>query len=105
MVAGNRKALVAGAHSAAFWEAQAAARQETTDAVIADAGHRPDGAPRTLVLAADGLAQAVLLRDSAFLRLVESGGPLTSSGRTRRAFTAWQAAADRVERYIRLLGL
>src|SRR5262245_46877438 len=104
-VRGNKVALVVGQHSRSFWNAQEAARRDIVEAVIGDAGHTPDDAPRALLLAADGIAQAMLLRDAAFLRLVESGGPMTSAGRTRRAFVVWQSAVDRRERHLRLVGL
>jgi hypothetical protein len=102
---GNKAALIVGHRSTAFWTAHASALQEIAAATIADAGHTQDDAPRALRLAADGIAQASLLRDSAFLRVVESGGPLTSSGRTRRAFAVWMAASDRLEKHLRLVGL
>ena len=53
-------------------------------------------APEALRLAASSIAQAVIVQQSAFARLVESGGPLTSKGRSRRAFTVWLAATDRL---------
>lgn len=102
---GNGLAVVAGHRSVAFWQEHERERRELQRAVIEDAGHTLADVPRALLLAADGLAQAVLVRDSAYLRLTESGGPLTSAGRTRRAFTVWTTAADRVERHLRLLGL
>ena len=103
---GNDLALVVGNRSAAFWAEHEQARHELRDAIITDAGHDPqDEPPRALVIAADGLAQAMLIRDSAYLRMVESGGPLTSSGRTRRAFNVWCTALDRTERHVRLVGL
>ncbi len=102
---GNALALVVGARSAAFWNEHSKERWELREAIVSDAGHTSGNAPRALELAADGLAQAVLVRDSAFLRLVDSGGPVTSSGRTRRIFTVWCSAADRVERHLRLVGL
>jgi hypothetical protein len=75
-------------------------------AIIADNGYTNESdAPRALSTAADGLAQAVLLRDSAFMRVLESGGPLSSAGRPRRAFVVWSADSDRVERHLRLIGL
>jgi hypothetical protein len=101
----NRAAIVTGEHSAAFWASQESARREIVAALVSDAGHAVDDAPRGLVVAADGIAQALLLRDSAFLRLVEMGGPLTASGRTRRAYAVWLSASDRVERLLRLVGL
>jgi hypothetical protein len=102
---GNRAALVVGNRSAQLWAAQAAARRNIVAEVLADKGHDVDSAPRTLRLAADALAQAVLIQQSAFEKLVETAGPLTSAGRTRRAFTVWQAATDRVEHHLRLIGL
>jgi hypothetical protein len=74
-VRGNHAALVAGTRSAAFWAAHDAARRAICHDVIEDAGHTEDDAPRALRLAADGIAQAALLRDSAFFRLVERAAP------------------------------
>jgi hypothetical protein len=104
-VTANRAALVAGQHSAAFWQVHIDARRAIVEGVLSDAGHTPDDAPRALQLAADGIAQAALMRDSAFSRVVQSGGPLTSAGRTRRAFGVWLVASDRLEKYLRLVGL
>jgi hypothetical protein len=36
---------------------------------------------------------------------VEAGRPMTANGRTRRAFTVWLAAIDRLEKHLRLVGL
>src|SRR5689334_23132240 len=86
---GNRAAMIVGCRSSAFWAAHEATRRDICRDVIADGGFAADDVPRALQLAADGIAQATLLRDAAFLRVVESGGPMTSAGRTRRAFTVW----------------
>jgi hypothetical protein len=104
-VANNRAALVVGQHSAAFWTAQAEARRQVRLAILADAGHTEADAPEALRLAANSIAQATLLQDSAFARLAECAGPLTSRGRARRAYTVWLTATDRLERYLRLVGL
>jgi hypothetical protein len=96
---------VVGERSASFWRAQDSARRGIVEDVIADKGHTLDTVPRALRLAADGAAQAALLRDSAFLRVIEDGGPFTVGGRMRRAFGIWQIASDRLERYLRLIGL
>jgi hypothetical protein len=104
-MAGNSLALVVGAKSVAFWQAHEEARRTVREDIIADAGESSDTAPKALVLAADGVAQAMLLRDAAFTRVVEAGGPLTSSGRTRRAFAVWLSATDRLEKHLRLVGL
>ena len=98
-------ALVVGSHSRAFWVAQAQARQAIQDGVLRDVGHTPDDAPEALRLAASSLAQAAIVQQSAFARLVESAGPLTSGGKQRRAFVVWLQASDRVERFARLVGL
>ena len=104
-VSGNRAAVVVGARSMAFWQEHEQARREITEAVLTDRGHSESDAPRALALAADGIAQATLIRDAAYGRLVEAGGPLTSSGRVRRAFTVWLNATDRLERHLRLVSL
>lgn len=105
MIRGNTAAVVAGERSAQFWREHAAARRELREQILADAGHEPDDAPEALRLAADSLAQATLVQQSAYLRMIEEGGPLSSKGRARRCFDVWIRATDRVERYARLVGL
>ncbi|MCX6539599.1 MAG: hypothetical protein NT151_11810 [Acidobacteria bacterium] len=102
---GNTAAMVVGDRSAQFWRAQDATRREIVGAVIADSGHTPDDAPRALQIAAEGIAQAALVRDAAFDRMVESGGPLTSKDRGRRSLTVWLAASDRLLRHLQVVGL
>src|SRR5690606_11100173 len=65
---GNRAALVAGQFSAAFWAAAEARRGELRAAMLRDRGHTEDDAPEALRAAVDGAVQALLVRDSAFLR-------------------------------------
>ena len=100
----NRGALVAGQHSAQFWREADETRRAIVESVITSAGHTTENAPRTLTIAAEALAQATLLRDAAFARIVEAGGPLTSADRARRAFNVWESASAAVERYLRLFG-
>jgi len=100
---GNREALVVGDRSMQFWHEHDRALRELVAGVIANEGHTTEDAPPALTVVADGLAQATLVRDAAFRRVVEAGGPLTTADRVRRAFAVWTAAADRVERYVRLL--
>ena len=104
-MAGNLTAAVVGHRGAQFWVAHAESHREVRAAVILDSGHDPGDPPRALELAADGIAQAALVRDSAYARMVQAGGPLTSSGRTRRAFEVWVKAMDRLERHLRMVGL
>lgn len=101
----NRAALVVGNRSAAFWRAADAAQHEIVSAIISDAGYSESDAPRALALAATSVAQSALIADSAFDRLVESGGALSSTGRARRSFLVWLSATDRKERNLRLVGL
>lgn len=98
-------ALVVGQHAATFWHEQGEARQAIEHAILRDAGHTPDDAPEALRLAASSIAMSALVQSSAFTRLVEGGGPLTTRGRTRRAYTVWLAASDRLERGLKLVGL
>lgn len=105
LVRGNGVALVAGQTSLSFWQAHEDARQGIRAAIIADAGHTSENAPEALRLAADSVAMAALVQQSAFARVVEAGGPMTAHGRSRRAFAIWVQASDRLERYLRLVGL
>ena len=105
LITGNTASVVVGHRGADFWHQHDQLRREIRDSIITDAGHSQDDAPRGLALAADGIAQASILRDAAYSRLMTVGGPLTSHGRARRAFSVWLAAADRVERQLRLVSL
>jgi hypothetical protein len=101
---GNKAALVVGARSSAFWAGVNDVRVSMRDAILRDAGCTDD-ATQVLSTLADGLVQASLVRDAAFQRLVESGGPTTTHGRTRRAFQVWLSSLDRCERLARLIGI
>jgi len=98
-------ALLVGPNSRVFWQAQASVRDEIEQSLIRDAGHTRDDAPEALRLAVSSIAQAAVIQQSAFARLIESGGPLTNRGRQRRAFNVWVAASDRLDRGLRLVGL
>jgi hypothetical protein len=102
---GNRTAVVVGQFSERFWAAEADARQAIRAAVVSAKGHTECDAPPMLACTAESVAQSVLIRDSAYQRIAESGGPLASSGRVRRSFAVWCAAVDTLERATRLLGL
>jgi hypothetical protein len=102
---GNRAALVVGQDSIKFWQQQATARRELEFGIMADLGYSAEDAPRAVKLAVSAIGQAALIQASAFERLVESGGPLTERGRTRRAFAVWLQASGRLERALRLVGL
>src|SRR3954453_8897289 len=80
-VSGNDLALVTGAHSRRFWAGLHSEQQAVRRALLADQGHTEADAPEALIHAIDGAVQAVLLRDSAFVWIAESGGPTTLRGR------------------------
>jgi hypothetical protein len=105
VIVGNTMAVVTGSRSGAFWRAHEEARREIRDAVISDSGYTVVEAPRVLATIADSIAQSVLVRDAAYARMVEAGGPMTSSGRARRCFQVWAASTDRIEKNARLVGL
>jgi hypothetical protein len=98
-------ALVTGERSEHVQASLESTRREISLAVLRDAGHSDDDAPEALRRVAVGFAQAVLMRDSAFVRVVEAGGPMTSSDRARRAFDVWLKSALVVERHARTIGL
>lgn len=106
VVGGNTLSTVIGHTSASFWAARQPLLLEVMGSVLRDAGYSsPDEAPRALVLAAESIAQAALVRDAAFLRLSESGGPLSAAGRVRRAYRVWESACDRLRGHLAMVGL
>jgi hypothetical protein len=102
---GHTASMVVGSRSAAFWRAHAAERAAIEQELISDAGFAPEDAPAALRLAVEGIAQATVVLRSAFERIGEAGGPLTMTGRGRRAFVVWLQTFDRLERGLRLVGL
>jgi hypothetical protein len=98
-------ALTHGAHSRVVWQHEAEARRAIVAAILSDAGYTDaDAAPRALVVECEGIAQAVLLRDSAYRRMVEAGGPLSANERRRHAYDIWLTSGDRVDRGVRVVG-
>lgn len=92
-------ALIVGATSAHFWAAAEALVAERRRAYLHQCGYREADAPRDLADISTGLAQAVLMRDSAFARIADSGGPTTIQGRTRAAYPVWKDTGDSVLRH------
>ena len=101
---GNRAAVVTGARSVQFWQEAEAALDEMASSILADRGFAYADAPVALRLAARGAAQAAIVRDAAYTRMVESGGPLSGSDRERGAHKIWAAASDRVLRHTQAIG-
>jgi hypothetical protein len=106
LLPGHPSQLIVGHRSVAFWNAAQDALSELVGDVLRDHGYSPDDAPRALLVAAEGFAQAKLIADAAFDRLRVVGGPLSDrNDRARRAFTVWESASASVERHAKLLGL
>jgi hypothetical protein len=104
-VRGNRAAVITGSRSVKFWQAAEVQREQLTLGILRDRGFASlADAPVALRLAAQGAAQAQIVRDSAFARLVECGGPLSGSDRERGAHKIWAAACDRLLRHVQTLG-
>jgi hypothetical protein len=103
---GNLAAMITGERSRQFWQAAEASRREMRRAYLAQRGFaREQDAPATLVAAADGAAQAVLLRNGAFERVIEAGGPVTTNDRQRAVVKSWENASDRAFRHLQVIGL
>lgn len=90
-------------HSAQLWTALAGAKRELRERVTVDRGG--SGLAETLTGTIDAYCEARLLRQSLFLRLSDSGGPISTKGRTRALFTAYLAALDRETRLAQVIGL
>jgi len=101
---GNSAAVKSGARSDGFWRAIGGVKQETLHRLRSDLALDRD-IPTTLEALLDAFAEATLLRRSLFLRLARSGGAITSRGRSRAAFNAYLAVADRERRLALDLGL
>lgn len=102
---GAGPALLVGKYSPLFWREHAATYATVTDAVIRDAGFTPEEAPEALRLAAVSIAQSAIVRDAAYTRMAEGGGPLSPSNMPRRAFRVWLEAVRALEAHLRLVGL
>jgi hypothetical protein len=98
-------ALNTGERSDLFWQAMAEQQRAIVVQVIQDQGFAENDAPEALRRVADTLAEAVLLKASAFQRVAEAGGPLTASDRGRRAFDVWERCAGKVITATKQLGL
>lgn len=102
---GNTLALVAGLESPRFWAEHEELRRSLVAGLVRDSGESEDNPPTALAIEADIIAKSVIVADSAYDRMLLEGGPLSQSGKARKAFTVWLAATDRLERHIRLVGL
>ncbi len=103
---GNQLSVITGSRSRQFWIAAESQRREMRMALLRQRGYdREVDAPPALVAVADGCAQALLVRDGSFNRLIEQGGPTTLRGRHRAVLTTWQMASDRALKHLQAIGL
>lgn len=105
LIRGNMAAATAGHRSVRFWEAHEEDHRERVRAVLVARGEDPQDPDPGMLAAAQGFAQAVIVRDSAYLRMAQEGGPLSSSGKVRRVFVVWKEASDKVLYHLAKLGL
>lgn len=102
----NTAGLVVGHRGYRFWQQHDQLYRGLQEEVARDLGHDGlDDAPAAARSAIAGLVQALIIRDSAYRRVVEDGGPLTSKGRTRRAAKVQESYDRRVEAWVRRLGI
>ena len=99
---GNRVAAIVGNRGADFWREQAGQLERLRARFLADAGFASsDTAPLTLDIVAHSMAQAVVVREAAFSHMTAAGGPLSESGKPRRAYTVWAASNEALIRDLR----
>jgi hypothetical protein len=92
-------------HSEQLREALEPLKRDLVQRVRLQLGADVDDAPETLLGMIDGYAEARLLRSSAFVRLAQLGGFVTSKGKARALLTTWGSAFDREMRAAERLGL
>ena len=92
-------------HSSQLWRALEPLKQEIIGRVRTQLAADTDDAPETLLGVIDAYAEARLLRSSAFVRLSQLGGFMTSKGKARALLSTWGAAFDREMRAAERLGL
>lgn len=104
-IQGNVAAVVSGSRSVQFWEEHDADKRERVREVLVARGEDPKDPDPGMLAAAQGFAQSCIVRDSAYYRMAQEGGPLSSSGKVRRVFVVWKESADKVLRHLEKLGL
>src|SRR5262249_12797692 len=100
----NTRAGTTFARANGFWTAIEPAKRELLDRVREAAGGT-DHAGETLLGLQDAYCEARLFRVSMFLRLVDSGGPITGKGKTRALYRAYLEALDREVKLAQVIGL
>jgi hypothetical protein len=104
-VAGNPAHLEGLEHSAQLKAALAPLKRELADRVRVQLAADTEDAPETLLGVIDMYCEARLLRSSAFIRMSQLGGFMTSKGKARALLGTWASAFDREMRAVERLGL
>jgi hypothetical protein len=87
---GNRAAAITGEHGARFRDEHGAEIQTMADRFARDSGYQSFAlAPLAFQVVAISLARTVKVADLAYWRMLEAGGPMSESGKPRRAYTVW----------------
>lgn len=90
MLPGNRAAAIVGQHGADFRREHQAEIDAKADQFARDAGyHSVQAAPLGFQIAAIALARTATIGDLAYWKMLEAGGPLSESGKPRRAYSIW----------------
>lgn len=101
----NAGHLSHGALSQKKLEGLQAALAEEHTRILRAKGFTLDDADPVMSRVVEGFTQSVVMMHSYFDFLMQSGGPISVKGRTRRAVEGWSRAADRVAKFATMLGL
>lgn len=90
LLRGNRAAAITGEHGANFRREHSAEIDAMADQFARDAGYPSvKAAPLGFQIAAIALARTAKVGDLAYWKMLEAGGPLSESGKPRRAYSIW----------------
>jgi hypothetical protein len=92
---GNQLSTIVGDHGIGFWRDNEEKQGAIVAELLSDIGYAtPDAAPLTIRITAHSLAQCHLVNKAAYRRMLEAGGPLSESGKPRRAYSVWKESND-----------
>lgn len=87
VLVGNDEASITGQHGAEFRREHSAELDAMADRFARDAGYASlEAAPLAFQIAAQSLARTSKVADLAYWKMLEAGGPLSESGKPRRAY-------------------
>lgn len=92
------------ARSEQYWSAVEPLKQALVERIKTDLAVDASSV-ETLLGLIDGYSEVRLFRKSMFLRLIDSGGPISTRGKTRGLYRAYLDALDREMKLAQILGL